>query len=57
MGQRLTQHERMNKVMVLGLHTNKGKILDEFRSKFGVELLEVYGKTISKLVSSGMLSV
>lgn len=48
-GERLTEEEKMNKVMVLGMHTNKGVSVAEFFAEFGVSPLDKYKSTLDKL--------
>lgn len=54
---RVTAEEEMEEEMFLGLRMTEGVRFDEFKSRFGQDLGEVYGSQILELQERGMLVV
>ena len=52
---RLTEKERMEEFMFLGLRMTRGVSGTEFEKRFGVTLGDVYGKVLDKLVKNGLV--
>lgn len=51
----LTLKERMSEFMFMGLRMMEGISIDEFRERFGVGMLSVYGREIDRLIKKGLL--
>lgn len=51
----LTLQERMSEFMFMGLRMMEGVSLDEFKSRFGVDMYSVYGRAIDGLIKKGLL--
>lgn len=56
-GERLGQEEKMNKVMVLGMHTNSGVSISEFIEEFGESPLDRYKYLIEGLCKDLLLEI
>lgn len=53
----LDKTEEMAKVCVLGIHNVNGINLVKYKDKFGVDIREVYGDLIDKLVKVGLIEI
>ena len=53
----LTEQEKMEEFMFLGLRKTEGVSLSDFRERFGRELAEVYGEAAAKHRARGLLSL
>lgn len=53
----LTEDERMDDTLMLGLRLTAGVSLSDFRRRFGRELLAVYGDTVERLTEWGLVEV
>lgn len=53
--QRLSREEQMEETMFLGLRMQKGVSEKEFAGQFGVSMQSVYGQTLDRLISQGLL--
>lgn len=56
-GQTLDHAESMRKVMVTGMHTNKGVCVSDFAARFGQTPMEAFPKEIDRLVGLDVLQV
>lgn len=54
--EKLTGKALMQEFMILGLRMTKGVSKNEFKSRFGADITEVYKKEIDKLLREGILS-
>ena len=52
---RLTDREKMEEFMFLGLRTMKGVSGSEFLKRFGVNMWNVYGEVLDKLVKNHLI--
>lgn len=53
----LTEKERMEEEMFLGLRKTAGVSIDRFREKFGRNLLDIYGEQIERLVNRKLITI
>ena len=54
--QKITRQTEMNETMLLGLRlTDEGVSAETFRSRFGVEMTDIFGKEIDELSALGLL--
>lgn len=53
----LTEQDRMEEFMIMGLRLMEGIALHEFTRRFGVELQDVYAAPIEKLIRMGLLEL
>lgn len=53
----LTEKERMEEEMFLGLRKTAGVSIDRFREKFGRSLLDIYGEQIERLVNRKLITI
>lgn len=51
----ITEEERISEYLILGLRLIDGISLEDFKRKFGKELLELYGDNIGILIKRGLL--
>jgi putative oxygen-independent coproporphyrinogen III oxidase len=51
----VTKEEKCEEQMFLGLRKNDGVLFDEFESKLGVSMKEIFGEVITKFVNEGLL--
>ncbi|MHB0856916.1 MAG: radical SAM family heme chaperone HemW [Anaerolineae bacterium] len=57
MGEEPTLEQRLGETMMLGLRLSVGVSWEAFRSRFGLELEQVYGKEIRTMQEDGLLDV
>ena len=54
-GEKLSLRKRMIETIILGLRTKDGVSLKEYKTRFGINLNDIFSKQIDKLVSIGLL--
>ncbi|GFR34524.1 radical SAM family heme chaperone HemW [Thermobrachium celere] len=51
----LTEAEHMSEFIFLGLRMNRGININQFKSKFNKDIMEIYSKEINELINNGLI--
>ena len=54
-GEKLSLRKRMIETIILGLRTKDGVVYKKFKTRFGVNLNDIFSKQVNKLVNLGLL--